>query len=62
MSDTNMDTAQAKKIDAEIANLNALSTKLLAETAKINTEARWYLLVVGSGATLAIVAVVKLFL
>lgn len=62
MSDTNMDTAQAKKIDAEIANLNALSTKLLAETAKINTETRWYLLVVGSGATLAIVAVVKLFL
>ena len=43
------------KARAEIA-------KLIAETAKINTENRWYLLVVGSAATLAIVAVVKLFL
>ena len=44
-----------RKLDAEIANL-------YAETTKINTENRWYLLVVGSGATLAIVAIVKLFL
>lgn len=51
-----------RKIDAEIANLNALTSKLTAETAKINSENRWYLLVVGSGATLAIVAIVKLFL
>jgi len=29
---------------------------------KIATENRWYLLVVGSGVTLAIVAIVKLFL
>ena len=50
------------KARAEIANLNALTTKLAAETSKINTENRWYLLVVGSAATLAIVAVVKLFL
>ena len=57
------------KIRAEIANLNALSTKLAAETyklnaegAKINTENRWYLAVVASGATLAIVAIAKLFL
>ncbi|MEJ6745247.1 MAG: hypothetical protein QNK98_00475 [Yoonia sp.] len=57
------------KIRAEIANLNALSTKLAAETfklnaegAKINTENRWYLLVVGSGATLAIVAIVNIFM
>ena len=57
------------RIRAEIANLNALSTKLAAETfklnaegAKINTENRWYLAVVASGATLAIVAIAKLFL
>ncbi len=57
------------KARAEIANLNALTTKLAAETfklnaegSKINTENRWYLLVVGSAATLAIVAVAKLFL
>lgn len=43
------------KMRAEIA-------KLIAETAKINTENRWYLMVIGSGATLAIVAVAKLFL
>lgn len=43
------------KMRAEIA-------KLLAETSKINGENRWYPLVVGSGATLAIVAIVKLFL
>ena len=44
-----------EKIRAEIA-------KLIAETSKINSENRWYPLVVGSGLTLAIVAVAKLFL
>lgn len=43
------------KMRAEIANL-------IAETSKINSENRYYLLVIGSGATLAIVAIVKLFL
>jgi hypothetical protein len=43
------------KMRAEIA-------KLIAETAKLNSENRWYPLVVGSGATLAIVAIVKIFL
>jgi len=43
------------KARAEIA-------KLVAETSKINNENRFYPLVVGSGATLAIVAIVKLFL
>lgn len=46
---------QDEKMRAEIG-------KLMAETAKINKENQWYLLVVGSGATLAIIAVVKLFL
>ena len=44
-----------QKVDAEIS-------KLLAETAKINSENRWYPFVVGSGVTLAIVAIAKLFL
>ena len=46
---------QGRKIDAEIA-------KLIAETAKINSENRYYPLVVGSGLTHAIVAIAKLFL
>ena len=50
------------KARAEIANLNALTTKLAAETSKINTENLWYLLVVGSGATLVIAAIVDLLL
>ena len=66
MSDRNMTEAEQTLSDdsmrAEIANLNALTTKLQAETTKLNTESRWYLLVVGSGATLAIVAIAKLFL
>jgi len=66
MSDRNMTEAEQTLSDdsmrAEIANLNALTTKLQAETTKLNAESRWYLLVVGSGATLAIVAIAKLFL
>lgn len=43
------------KTRAEIA-------KLVAETSKINSENRWYPLIIGSTTTLAIVAIVKLFL
>ena len=43
------------KVSAEIA-------KLMAETVKINSENRWYPFVVGSGVTLAVVAIVKIFL
>jgi len=43
------------KVRAEIA-------KLIAETAKINKENQWYVAIVTSTATLAIVAVAKLFL
>jgi cellobiose-specific phosphotransferase system component IIC len=62
MSDTSMTEAQSIKLEAEIANLNAMTAKLHAETTKLNTENRWYLLIVGSGATLAIVAFAGLFL
>ena len=58
-----------RQIDATIANLNASTAKLaaeneklIAERMKLLTETRWYLLVVGSGATIAIVALAKLFL
>ncbi|MEM6906125.1 MAG: hypothetical protein AAF568_09545 [Pseudomonadota bacterium] len=43
-----------RKYDAEIENLRAL-------TAKASKEAKWYELVIASGATLALVAIVKLF-
>lgn len=43
------------KIQAEIA-------KLMAETAKINSENRYYPIVITATATLALVAIVKLFL
>lgn len=51
----NQDQANHEKVQAEIA-------KLMAETAKINGENRYYYLIVGATATLAIVAVVKIFL
>ena len=50
-----MDENTSKKVDAEIANL-------IAETAKLNSENRYYPIIVTATATLAIVAVVKLFL
>lgn len=50
------------KMRSEIAKMSAEIAKIAAETAKINNENRYYPLVVGSGATLAIIAVVKLFL
>jgi hypothetical protein len=49
------DLDQHDKIQAEIA-------KLMAETSKINSGNKWYPLIVGASATLAIVAVVKIFL
>lgn len=36
--------------------------KLMAETAKLNKETKWYEVVMISGATLALVAIAKLFL
>ena len=44
-----------RKMDAEIA-------KLLAETSKLNKELRWYEVTIIIAITLAIVAIVKLFL
>ena len=50
------------KMRADIANIAAHTVKLQAEVEKLSTENKYYPLVVGSGATLAIVAIVKLFL
>lgn len=57
-----MTNTQAIKLKSEIAILNAMTAKLHAETQKLNTKNRWRLLIVGSGATLAIVAFANLFL
>ena len=46
---------EAEKIRAEIG-------KLMAETAKINRENVYYPIIVATSATLAIVAITKLFL
>lgn len=51
--------AETTKINSEIP---AFTAKLAAETAKITSERQWYPAVVASGATLAIVAIVKIFL
>lgn len=48
--------------DIEMIKLRAEVDKMFEETAKTRKEARWYELVIASGATLAIVAIAKLFL
>ncbi|WP_306120603.1 MULTISPECIES: hypothetical protein [unclassified Roseitalea] len=44
-----------RTLDAEIANLNA-------QTAKLTTENRWYVVVITSGVTLAGIAVARLLM
>lgn len=50
------------KEQLEIEKLRAEVSQLIEDTRKTRKEADWYLLVIGSAATLAIVAVAKLFL
>ena len=50
-----VDVVTSRKIEAEIA-------KLIAETGKINAEARWYPFVATAGLFAAAIAVVKLFM
>ncbi len=50
------------QILATIANLNAQTAKFLTETRKANKELRWYEVTLIIAGTLAVVAVVKLFL
>lgn len=51
-----------RKIDAEIAKLMAETAKLNNESAKIHKELRWYEVTIIIAATLAVVAIAKLFL
>ncbi|MEL6979636.1 MAG: hypothetical protein AAGM38_13275 [Pseudomonadota bacterium] len=53
---------EKRRFDADLDQMRATTAKLNAETAKLISENRWYPFVVGSGVTLAIVAVVKIFL
>lgn len=59
---TNMNELTHDKIQAEIAKVFTEIEKMRADTTKLNRENQWYPLVVGSTTTLAIVAVVKIFL
>lgn len=54
MSEADMVESQRRKVDAEIA-------KLIAETAKINAEARFYPLIVVGGILAAVATILKLF-
>ncbi len=57
-----MTEQEQKQWDLKLRKMDSEIDKLFAETAKLNAENRYYPLVIGSGATLAIVAIVKLFL
>ncbi len=50
------------KIQAEIAKIFVEIEKMRAETTKINSENRYYPIIITATAMLALVAVVKLFL
>ncbi|WP_167012213.1 hypothetical protein [Candidatus Pantoea multigeneris] len=47
---------------AELAKINAEIAKLIAETSKINSESRWYPVVVASGLLGAGAAIATVFL
>ena len=61
MMSTNFEFDRAK-FHADLEKVHAEITKLAAETAKINSENKFYPFIVGATVTLAIVAIVKLFL
>ncbi|MDR0578867.1 MAG: hypothetical protein LBI87_15390 [Candidatus Accumulibacter sp.] len=43
-------TMEARKFEAELEQTRAITTKLQAETMKIQTEAKWYPFIAGAGA------------
>lgn len=61
MSDTSMTEAEKQEWELKLRKLDAEIAELTARTAKQLRENTYYPLVVGSGATLAIVGLVKLF-
>ncbi|AUQ95965.1 hypothetical protein PhaeoP66_03223 [Phaeobacter inhibens] len=64
MTDSSINGGDVNRIETEarIAKLMAETVKLGAETTKLNRETVLYPLVVGSGTTLAIIGIVKLFM
>ena len=50
------------KEDLEIDKLRTEINKMIAETAKVNKEIRWYEVIIIVSVTLAVVAVAKIFL
>jgi D-alanine-D-alanine ligase-like ATP-grasp enzyme len=52
---------EAKKFEAEIANLISETMRLNAETMKIQAESKWYPFVVLAGVVGASIGIVKLF-
>ena len=59
---THREELEIESIRAGIEKTRTEINKMIAETTKINSENKYYPLIIGSTATLAIVAVVKLFL
>ncbi len=57
-----MSETEARKMDAEIAQIIANTLKLGVETAKLNKETFWYPMALATGLVLAVGAVVKYIL
>ncbi len=57
-----MKQIEISRINAQISEMMAHTEKMARESEKISKENRYYPLIVGSTATLAIVAIVKMFL
>ena len=54
--------AEINHLLAQIARSSVETDKMRAETAKVNKETKWYEILIIVSVTLAIVAIVKLFL
>jgi len=59
---TNKEALEIEKIRIEIEEIRVRINKMITETTKVSKESTLYPLVVGSGATLAIVGIAKLYL
>lgn len=55
------DQTQSIQNEIQIEKIRAEINKLMAETVKIQSENRWYPFVIGSAVTIAIAAILKLF-
>ena len=62
LAQTDRARIEADKMRAETTKANVETDKMRVETAKANKELKWYEIVIIISATLAVVAIVKLFL